>query len=94
MALTDEETRKAIKNNDPPIEINQIWTISDSKGTLRGLRILGLFPSVGDERTDEWIYCDLPSRVYKFGSGRISLVPEYNLRRLFTLEGVYGATSH
>ena len=77
--LTHEETLAAIEANDPPIEVNQYWIIKANDKLYRRLRILAPHPDGG------FLFEEQKSDTYRF-PGTIGRCPEYNLRRIFTLE--------
>ena len=74
------QTQDAVKNNDPPIEINQRWIALDSNGKVyRRLRILAKHPD-----KDFWIVEDEPAQM-KLDT-YLRVCPEFNLRYIFHLE--------
>lgn len=94
MTLTHDETLTAVENNDPPIEIGQIWIITDKDGTelVRGLRILAPYPKEGNRTTPDvpdnlkrkWLTEDIPEG--RIRDREIGVSAEYNLRRVFRLQ--------
>lgn len=84
-------TQDAVRNNDPPIEIDQIWSAPDSTGEIfRRIRILALYPDYNKNGGRLWITQDVPSKFLKNTMERpLNISPEFNLRYVFTLEGMY-----
>ena len=83
-----------MKANDPPVEVNQVWSVKDEDGrTLRKIRILGEYPGGMEAWALQriWIYEELPARF--MNNYRIERCPEFNLRYVFTLEGMYDPSS-
>jgi hypothetical protein len=86
---TYKEVFEQMASNDPPIEINQIWIVKNEEGKiLRKLRILAEYPY---DREKTWIYEELPSKMNRMGIRRMGTCPEFNLRYVFELEGMYNA---
>lgn len=84
-----EETQRAYRENDPPVEVNQIWVAKDKDGShLRRLRIMALHPDLDSGGGRMWFYEEQPAkmcpRLYSDRSGR---TPEFNLRYVFKWEG-------
>jgi len=74
------DVQQEVKNNDPPIEVNQEWTAHDENGNvIRKVRILAKHP---DE--DYWIVEDLQSKLIPNPSG-MTKIPEFNLRYVMQL---------
>ena len=76
------ETQQAVKNNDPPIEINQRWVAYVDGEVFRRIRILAKHPD------DGWIFCDeLANMKLEYpGPYNMNICPEFNLRYVFELE--------
>lgn len=67
----------------PKIEPNQVWVIyGDNLEVLRKIRILAIHPD------DGFIFQELRSKSFR-KELEMSRIPEYNLRRLFDLKGMY-----
>lgn len=78
-----QEARRAHQENDPPVEVNQIWECYDSNGSvMRSLRILALHPDLAIDSNRQWIYWDSTRRLI---TDRMGICPEFNLRFVFTL---------
>src|SRR5574339_398943 len=82
------ETVRACNDNDPPIEVNQVWSATDQNGQiLRRLRILALHPDPDTySNSRNWIYCDIPGGRMRTELHSPRVCPEFNLRYVFTLE--------
>lgn len=85
-----QKTLATVESNDPPIEPNQTWSCVDTDGSLiRQLRILALHPDPSQggiyDGQRQWIYIDTNKGRQKPGR-EISVLPEYNLRRIFALD--------
>lgn len=79
---------KATRDNDPPIEVNQIWTAYNEGVCNRRIRILAPYPESPEdgfvESDKRWIIQNM--RGAKMGrAGDISICPELNLRYVFNL---------
>jgi len=75
------ETQKAIKENDPPIEVDQRWIcLNDNGEVYRRIRIIAKHPD-GD-----WIICDEPAKMKTSYYGELRRCPEFNLRYVMQLE--------
>jgi hypothetical protein len=90
--MTSEETRrfaetqKAYRENDPPIEVNQIWSAPDVFGKcLRRVRVMAIHPDT-DKGKRLWITQDVPGGMMKTDFYRLQACPEFNLRYVFKLE--------
>jgi len=80
-----------MKANDPLIEVNQVWSCKNTNGEIiRKLRILAQYPN---DKEKTWIYEELPSKMNKLGMRRIETCPEFNLRYVFDLEGMYDSST-
>jgi len=81
-SLRFRRTQDAVRNNDPPIEINQRWIAYVDGEVFRRIRILAKHPD-GD-----WITCDEPAKMKRFNYGPYDMqsCPEFNLRYVFELE--------
>ena len=75
------ETQRMVRENDPPIEVNQRWIAYVDGEVYRRLRILAKHP---DE--DYWITIDEPAKMKRYGTPQMNLCPEFNLRYVFQLE--------
>lgn len=77
-------TRIAIKNNDPPIKVDQHWIayLSDGVTIGRRVRIIAPHPDGG------WIFAEATGGKLLTGrrNGELSVCPEFNLRYVFELE--------
>lgn len=72
--------QEQMKNNNPPIEVNQEWAAFSENGNVnRKVRILAKHP---DE--DYWIVEDLQSKLIPNPSG-MTKIPEFNLRYVMQL---------
>jgi hypothetical protein len=90
------ETLYAVEVNDPPIEPGQIWSMrsEDPKyerwgGIVRALRIIGRYPDDDKDGGRRWVEEDAPNVRTSFnrvGYRDITVIPEYNLRRIFKLD--------
>jgi hypothetical protein len=82
--------------NAPPIEVNQVWCGYDGDGVLlRRVRILAPYPDPipAPSTNRAWIYMDLPGgRLNRLSLNELRVCPEFNLRYVFKLEGMYEAT--
>lgn len=92
MTLTHAETLAAIEANDPPIQVNQVWSIRSDKpeyvifkGVVRADRILAVHPDPGVDGRERFIYEPAKVRMSLKGDG-IGVRNEYNLRRTFQLD--------
>lgn len=88
MADRYNATKRAIRENDPPIEINQRWVAYDHNGAeLRVVRILAPYPYEEDEADEHkyWIVKEEPSKLYRSTSLDIKICQEFNLRYVFQL---------
>lgn len=74
--------QQAVKNNDPPIEVNQRWVCYNKAGEVfRRVRILAPHPDGG------WLFVDEASILQKRRLERyIGVFPEFNLRYVMELE--------
>lgn len=86
-------TKMEIENNDPPIEVNQIWRTPESlKQTvpLRRVRILAEYvphEEIGPNYAGRhWIIQEMPGGVMRLAIGELRVIPEFNLRYVFELE--------
>lgn len=74
------DVQREVKENDPPIEVNQEWAASSDEGTInRKVRILAKHPDA-----DYWIVEDLQSRLIPNPYG-MTKIPEFNLRYVMQL---------
>jgi hypothetical protein len=83
MGARFKETVKEVSENDPPIEVGQIWSGKDEDGVvLRRVRILAMYPPPKEwqEESNWWIYEDLPGVKLRIQAYRIGRIPEFNLR--------------
>jgi hypothetical protein len=72
--------QKEVRENDPPIKVNQEWAAFDEDNNImRKVRILAKHP---DE--DYWIVEDLQSKLIPHPSG-MTKIPEFNLRYVMEL---------
>lgn len=74
------DTQRAVRENNPPIEINQRWVSRIDGKVFRRLRILAKHPDGG------WIVCDEPAKMKRMFYGELVRCPEFNLRYVFELE--------
>lgn len=84
-------TQDAYRENDPPVEVNQIWSAPGNDGEIfRRVRILAPYPDPDKNGGRLWITQDAPSKFLKNRTERpLNISPEFNLRYVFTLEGMY-----
>lgn len=86
--LPFKQCQDAVKNNDPPIEVNQRWIAYVDGEVYRCLRILALHPDLNKNGDRMWIFCDERAEMKReyFGPYNIGVCPEFNLRFVFELE--------
>lgn len=85
-AITLKSASQSMKDNYPPIEINQRWICLNSHGEVfRRLRILALHPDTY-KGMRQWIYCDEPAKFKMSYYGELKVCREFNLRYVFHLE--------
>lgn len=78
-----KETQRMVRENDPPIELDQRWVAYDKHGDVfRRLRI------VGKHVDDYWLFQDEPAKMKASFSyyNEVRPIPEFNLRYVFELE--------
>ncbi len=81
-----KETQEAYRNNDPPIEVNQIWSAPNEEGEcLRRIRIMAIHPDTNMGKR-LWITQDVPGGTMKQDYYTLHTSPEFNLRYVFELE--------
>lgn len=93
MATTSSEetqrfarTQKAYRENDPPVEVNQVWSAPNEEGVkLRRVRVLAIHPDSDNDGKRLWITQDVPGGKFKMDN-RLLVCPEFNLRYVFELE--------
>jgi hypothetical protein len=77
--------------NDPPIEINQVWVSYVDRQIFRKVRVLAQMPKptgLNDEEERVWLLQELAAKM-NVEVGRITRCPEFNLRYVFSLKGMY-----
>jgi hypothetical protein len=81
---------EAYKQNDPPVEVDQVWSIyNDERELLRRIRIVAPDPD-GCEGKRAWFYRDMPGgKMNRLDLSRIGSCPEINLRYVFRWEAMY-----
>jgi len=72
--------QEGVRNNDPPIRVNQRWVGYVDNEVFRRIRILAPHPDGG------WIFKDEPAKMKHIDYSRMSICPEFNLRYVFELE--------
>lgn len=88
-AMSMSLVRKAIIENDPPVEPGQYWQCYNSDGeVMRRIRILApdtftMSHADGDAKR-EWIYQELSGKMH-LNFGRLGICPEFNLRYIYKL---------
>jgi hypothetical protein len=73
--------------NDPPVEIGQLWFVENHNGDLlREIRILALHPdpAMGSGER-KWIYENTRGTMVRRSIGQIGVCPEFNLRYVYEL---------
>lgn len=88
-AMSMSLVRKAIIENDPPVEPGQYWQIYNSNGeVLRRIRILApdTFTIGHDDGYAKrgWLFQEHRGKM-QTGHGRLGICPEFNLRYLYKM---------
>jgi len=79
-------TQDAYHKNDPPVEVDQVWSAPDAEGNcLRRIRIMAIHPDT-DMGKRLWITQDVPGGTMKQDYYTLHTTPEFNLRFVFDLE--------
>jgi len=82
------KTQIAVKENDPPIEVNQRWISYINGKVYRRLRILAKHPDSDKDGRRYWIVVDeSPFMNRREAYCNLHVTPEFNLRYVFELEG-------
>lgn len=88
-SLDHEATVAAIAANEPKLLVGQIWSIREGSKIHRAYRLLGPYPDKDKDGRTLWIQEEAPgvrTVLNRFGHRELSVIPEYNLRRLFKLD--------
>lgn len=79
-----------ITDNDPPVEVGQVWEGVNEGKIMRRIMILAPYPECGmikpkglDHKL--WLYQELSGGTMKIEIGRLGICPEFNLRFIFQL---------
>lgn len=74
-------------NNNPPVEVNQIWVGHVDGKVYRRIRILAPHPDIDtSDGRRRWIYCNMPGGRLRTMPYELGICPEFNLRYVFQLE--------
>lgn len=88
MASSIDIARKQYQVNEPEVKPGQIWITGEP--TLRRIRILGRYVFTPELKIGEdgrnWIYQEMPGGKMRLEIGRLGILPELNLRYVFSLE--------
>lgn len=78
------ECRRQCIDNDPPVEVGQIWIAEDGEQRLlRRIEILGQYPKTTVQDGRIWIFEEKESLMNKHGLRELGTCPEFNLRYVF-----------
>lgn len=82
-----KEVDRRIRENDPPIEPNQIWEAKVKGETIRRVRILAQHPEPTPfaQSGRAWIYEEMAGGRIRSEIGRLGVFPEFNLRMICKL---------